>query len=116
MRNAKQVSLGLLASCLLSTSAASFATIDVIAVTAGVTDATTAMTTIIMALMTMAVTLFGIGLVYKYLDKRSPVSVEEVAAQSRVKAASDAWITEVRAQARVKADSDAWIQKVRSKQ
>jgi uncharacterized membrane protein YiaA len=72
MKTAKQVSIGLLASGLFLTSVASFAAIDVTAVTTGVTDATTAMTTIVTALMTMAVTLFGIGLVYAFVHKRSP--------------------------------------------
>jgi len=49
------------------------ATIDVTTALSGVTDAQTAILAVIGALMTLATTLFGIMMVYKFLHKKSGV-------------------------------------------
>jgi lysozyme family protein len=48
------------------------ATIDITGVTTGITDAQTAMTAIIQALLVVAIALFGLGMVYAFVHKRSP--------------------------------------------
>lgn len=49
----------------------SFATIDVTAVTTGITDAQTALSTIIAALLALSVAIYGIVLVYRFVKRRA---------------------------------------------
>ena len=49
----------------------SYAAIDVTAVTTGITDAQTALTTIIDALMALSVAIFGIVMVYRFVHRKS---------------------------------------------
>lgn len=51
----------------------SYAVIDITAATGGVLDAQTAILAVIGALMTLATTLFGIMMVYRFLQKKSGV-------------------------------------------
>ena len=55
------------------TAAQAQAAIDVTAAVGGVTDAQTAILAVIAALMTMATVLFGITMVYRFLNKKSGV-------------------------------------------
>lgn len=45
----------------------SFAVIDITAVTAGISDAQTAMLAILAALLALAIALFGVTMVYRYV-------------------------------------------------
>ena len=48
-----------------------FAAIDVTAVTTGVSDATTAITTVIGALLALSIAIFGISKVYSFVKRRA---------------------------------------------
>lgn len=51
-----------------------FAVIDVAAATTGISDAQTAILSVIAGLMTLATTLFGIMMVYRFVSKKSGVA------------------------------------------
>jgi hypothetical protein len=55
-------------------SSPAFAVIDVVAATTGISDAQTAILSVIAGLMTLATTLFGIMMVYRFVSKKSGVA------------------------------------------
>jgi hypothetical protein len=63
----KKLALGAFALAPLSASAV----VDVTTVTAGITDAETALVTVIGALMALSVALFGITMVYRFVKRKS---------------------------------------------
>lgn len=68
----KNVQKGLVAAgAVIAAGSASAAGIDVTAVTAGIADASTALQTVVGALMSLSVGLFGISKVYAFIKRRA---------------------------------------------
>lgn len=63
----KKILSGLFAIMLGFAAVPAFAVIDITAVTTGITDAQTAMLSILAALLALAIALFGVTMVYKYV-------------------------------------------------
>jgi len=69
----KKYLLGLFASVFSLLAGSAFAVIDVTAATTGISDASTAILAVIAALMTLATTVYGIMMVYRFVSKKSGV-------------------------------------------
>lgn len=67
----KNIQKGLIAVGVLVATGAANAAIDVTAVTTGITDASTALISVIGALMALSVALFGITKVYRFISRKS---------------------------------------------
>lgn len=67
----KKYLLGLVAAVLSMFATASFAVIDVTAVTTGISDAGVALAAIIAGLMALSVSLFGLVKVYRFVSRKA---------------------------------------------
>lgn len=67
----KNVQKGLIAVGAIVAAGSASAAIDVTAVTTGITDASTALQSVIGALMSLSVALFGISKVYAFIKRRA---------------------------------------------